>query len=173
MTIDAAADDVAEAKPVTSDPLANHAANQPDKVALIEDQVGQPVRTITYAELNSYANRIANALLRAGVKAGEHVAWLGRNSARVGALAAGAGKAAGFPIPRNRRVTRAEAQTLLKAYDVVFVWASSELAGAFDGIEHDTAVRQVVVFGGDAPEGRLSAVEFLDGASDAQPPAPV
>jgi len=163
----------AAAKPATNDLLAHYAQTQPDKTALIDDRVGQPVRTMTYGELNTYANRIANALLRAGIKPGEHVGWIGRNSIEVVAFIAAAGKAACFPIPLNHRVLRSEAATLLSAYGVVFLWADAELAATFDGIEADTAVRQVVVFGGDPPPGRRSADDFLDGVGDEQPPSPV
>jgi fatty-acyl-CoA synthase len=37
-------------------------------------------RTWTYAELNAYTNRIANALLALGITKGERVAAVGRNS---------------------------------------------------------------------------------------------
>ncbi len=154
------------------DLLAGFAITQPDKIALVEDRLGEPVRTVTYGALNDAANQIANALLRRGVKANDHVAWLGRNSIEIITFIAGAGKAGCLPVPLNHRVLRAEAVNLLSAYDVVFVWASSDLVGVLDGIEGDTKVESVVVFNGPTPPGRQSSADFLDGVSNDQPPAP-
>lgn len=52
-----------------------HAATRPDEVAFID-----PVRTVTWAQLNDEADRVAGMLQRAGVEPGNRVGWLGPNS---------------------------------------------------------------------------------------------
>ncbi len=54
---------------VTADLITLHAQAQPDKVAVIDDRPGQPVRQLTFAELDRYTNRIANGLLATEVDA--------------------------------------------------------------------------------------------------------
>ncbi|MCV7301278.1 AMP-binding protein [Mycobacterium barrassiae] len=48
----------------------------PDKAALIDQDC-----VVTYAQLNDRSNRIANALIAAGIRPGSHVGYLGKNSA--------------------------------------------------------------------------------------------
>lgn len=49
-----------------ADLLTSYAALQPDKVAVIDDRPGMPIQTLTYAELEARANRLANVLLEQG-----------------------------------------------------------------------------------------------------------
>ena len=70
------------------------AALRPDRIALVEGE-----RSLTYAELDSRVNRLANALIRRGVGRGDRVALMARNCigyievelacARIGAIAVG------------------------------------------------------------------------------------
>jgi acyl-CoA synthetase (AMP-forming)/AMP-acid ligase II len=66
------------------------------KVALIQGDA-----RITYAELDERANRIAHALLDLGVRKGDRVAVLGRNSADYVAIIFGLAKAGGIIVPLN------------------------------------------------------------------------
>src|SRR6478672_4624918 len=66
--------------PATTSPMPDfltlYAAAQPDKPAVIDDRPDGTVTTLTYAELEDRANRLANVLLALGVKAGEStVVW--------------------------------------------------------------------------------------------------
>jgi fatty-acyl-CoA synthase len=58
-------------------------------------------RAWTYAELNAYANRIANALLTRGVKKGDRVAALGRNSDTYVAIYFALAKFGAIMVPVN------------------------------------------------------------------------
>ena len=60
--------------------LALHARRLADKPAVIEDRPDGPLTVWTFAELNRQANRLANALLGLGVKAGDKIVWCGQNS---------------------------------------------------------------------------------------------
>lgn len=63
-----------------------HAAERPDKVALICDD-----RTWTYAELDRESNQAASALAAAGVGAGDRVAFLDKNAPEYFSFLIGAG----------------------------------------------------------------------------------
>ena len=62
------------------DLLTAHAANQPDKTAVIDDRTGGDVRTLTYAELEARANQLVWALVDLGVRPGDKIVWCGQNS---------------------------------------------------------------------------------------------
>ena len=48
-----------------------HAKSHPNKPALVMSDTGE---TMTYEELHSYAEKMANLLQNAGFKAGDHIA---------------------------------------------------------------------------------------------------
>src|SRR5689334_668665 len=61
--------------------LTLYAAAQPDKPAVIDDRPDGTVTTLSYAELEDRANRLANVLLALGVRPGSgKVVWCGQNS---------------------------------------------------------------------------------------------
>lgn len=68
----------------------------PAKATLIESD-----RTVTYAALNDWSNRIVNALIAANVRPGSHVAFLVRNSAAFVEIWVGANKARCALVPLN------------------------------------------------------------------------
>ncbi|MBY8820847.1 fatty acid--CoA ligase [Sphingomonas colocasiae] len=76
------------------DVLRRHASERPKSVAL---RFGE--RVTDYATLDAQTNRIANALIAAGVEPGARVAYLGKNSDTAVALALGAGKAGAVLVP--------------------------------------------------------------------------
>src|SRR3546814_6653730 len=55
--------------------LAHWAAERPDRVAMREED-----RVYTYAELDDLTARAASALIAAGLKKGDRIAWIGKNS---------------------------------------------------------------------------------------------
>ena len=60
----------------------------PDKPALID-----PLRTVTYAELEARSTAIAGGVIEAGVRAGSNVGFVGKNSAAFFEVWFGANKA--------------------------------------------------------------------------------
>ena len=65
---------------VMPDLLTLHAANDPDKPAVIDDRGGGDVRRCTYAELEARSNQLAHVLRDHGVAPGDKVVWCGQNS---------------------------------------------------------------------------------------------
>jgi len=75
------------------------ASNQPDRIALSFEG-----RETTYAELETHTNQVANALVAAGVKKGDRIAYLGKNSDSYFEVFLGAGKMGGTTTPINWRL---------------------------------------------------------------------
>ena len=68
------------------DILTVYAGTQPDKLAVIDDKGDGNVVQWTYAEFETAANRLGNALLSLGATPGQKVVWCGPNSLPVVAV---------------------------------------------------------------------------------------
>ena len=67
------------------DLLTGHAANRPEKAAVIDDRrasdpEGADVRVLTYLELERRSNQLSRVLFDLGVRSGSKVVWCGQNS---------------------------------------------------------------------------------------------
>jgi long-chain acyl-CoA synthetase len=91
-----------------ADVVREHASSRPDVVAL---RCG--ARALTYAELDDRSNRLAQALLSAGVRAGDRVAHLDRTSPEVVELLFATCKLGAVTVPLNWRLAGAELRTIV------------------------------------------------------------
>src|SRR6201993_1005530 len=96
-------------------------ANIPDKTALIDGG-----RIVTYAQLNSRSNRIANTLIAAGVRPGSHVGFLGKNSATFFEIWVGANKAGCALAPLNWRSAPPEIVEVVHDANVPLIFAGRD-----------------------------------------------
>ena len=85
------------------------ADSQPDRVALSFEG-----RHTTYADLEKHTNQVANALIAAGIKKGDRIAYLGKNSDSYFEVFLGAGKMGGTTTPINWRLAGPEIVYILK-----------------------------------------------------------
>lgn len=153
------------------DQLAAHAESMPDKPAVIDDRPGEPVRSLTFLELNSFANRISSGLRDRGVEPGAKVMWGGKNSLELVAFTHAARKVGAIAVPLNYRLSDDETTYVVTNSDTELVWLDAELAPLFERIRPDISdVRDVVVFGGEPRAGQVAAADFL--ADDVEPPDP-
>jgi acyl-CoA synthetase (AMP-forming)/AMP-acid ligase II len=158
---------------VTIDVLTGHAMSQPDKVAVIDDRPGSEARRMTFAELEAYANRIANGLIAQGARPGDKVMWCGPNSLEVVAFTHAGRKAGLITVPLNYRLTDEETTYVVNNSDSVLVWVDAEFAPLFARVRPEiTAVREVVVFGGAALDGQRAEADFLGDDSEPRPEDP-
>jgi acyl-CoA synthetase (AMP-forming)/AMP-acid ligase II len=81
----------------------HYARTQPDKTALI-DGLGKR----TFAHLDRTSNRLANAIVAAGVPAGSHIGFMGKNSARYFEVLFAAAKGGCALAPLNWRLSEPE-----------------------------------------------------------------
>ncbi|HEX9065433.1 MAG TPA: AMP-binding protein, partial [Streptosporangiaceae bacterium] len=153
------------------DLLTLYASTQPDKLAVIDDRGNGEVFSWTYAQLEAEANRLANALAGLGVSAGEKVIWCGPNAPQVVAVMNATRKIGAVAVPLNYRLTREEAQYIVVHSDAVAAFVDAEYAHLFamPGGGRLGQLRQVVVYGGQVPDGMLSQEELVAGAPDGLP----
>jgi len=158
---------VSEPAPVP-DILSLHAAASPDKPAVIDDRPGSAASTLTFAELNAAANRLAHVLRDVGMAPGDKVVWCGQNSIGIVTAMHGARKAAATAVPLNYRLTPEEAAYVVDNSDASVVFVDAEFADLFATIRPQTPkVREILVFDGGNADALCAAA-----SADELPPAP-
>ncbi|MGI9006839.1 MAG: class I adenylate-forming enzyme family protein [Streptosporangiaceae bacterium] len=153
------------------DLLTLYASTQPDKPAVIDDRGHGEVLIWTYAQLETEANRLANALARLGVAAGEKLIWCGPNSPQVVAVMNATRKIGAVAVPLNYRLTPEEAQYIVVHSDAVAAFVDAESAHllAAPGGQRLGQLRHTVVYGGPAPDGMTPVADILADAPDSLP----
>lgn len=127
---------------------------------------------LTYRELDTRVNRLANALLRLGLRKGERVAVLAENTHKVLELYLGAAKAGLVTVPLNVRLAPEELRQILDDSEAALV-----LAG--DGYEDTAAQLQQAAktvrswVGLERDIGGLHYEALLREAPDTDPSVPV
>jgi len=160
--------------PASPDPLTLHAAARGDAPAVLVDAAGgaRPSAT-SFAELNAEVNRLANALAALGAKAGERLVWCGPNSLEVLVTIHAARKAALVAVPLSYRFNGEEMAYVIDNSDASTVIIDAEQAPLLHQVRASIPkVRDVIVFGGDVPDGFRHWNEIVTGASDQEPDSP-
>src|SRR5262245_39656627 len=153
--------------------LSGFAKTQPDKPALIEDRPDGTLRRWSYAELNRRANQLANAFLGFGLQPRQSVLWCGLNSFEVALMGHAARKSGMTSVPMNYRLSADEAAYVTDNSDALVIWADAEYADLFLSIRKQTPkVREIVIFGGEAPKGTVAAEDWLRGVAETEPQLP-
>jgi long-chain acyl-CoA synthetase len=139
------------------DLLTVYASSQPGKPAVIDDRPGAGVVCWTYAELETAANRVANALASLGVGRGDKVIWCGPNAPQVVAVINATRKLGAVAVPLNYRLTAAEARYIVAHSDACAAYVDAEYAHLFPAPQAEPLgnLRHVLVYGGAAPAGML------------------
>src|ERR1017187_7881878 len=99
-----------------------YAMVQPDKIALICGE-----HSLTYAELNARARRVANALSDLGVRVGDRVAVMAHNSIELLEVASGLSKLSVIGVSLNYRLREHEVAYILNDCQAKVVIARLEL----------------------------------------------
>ncbi len=154
-----------------SDFLSAYSVTQADKVAVIDDRPDGTITTLTYAELNEQANRLANALLDLGARPGEaKVVWCGPNSPGLVVIINAARKLGVTAVPLNYRLTDVEAAYVTDHCDATIVYVDAEFAPMFARIRTELPkVQHYLVFAGEAPDGMIDADSAIAAASPGEP----
>ena len=147
--------------------LARNAGQSGAAVALTEiNPAGTPRREITWTEFDISANRLSNALLSGGIRKGDRVLHLMRNSidwlvAYFGIIRTGA-----WAVPLNFRFSGREikycadiAQAKIMVLDHNFGEVVSRIRPELD------SVKEYIFAGGDIPDGMTSFRGLLEAAS--------
>ena len=139
-----------------------YAKSQGDKAALIAGD-----RVISYAELDTTSNRIAQALIAAGVEAGDRVAFLDKNVPEYFALLFGAAKVRAVTVAVNWRLAPPEMAYIMNHSRVKVLLVGREFLGHIDQMDLDPAPKVLVVEG---PEGDREGFEaWYEAQNDTDP----
>ena len=126
----------------------SHARTRPHRTAILCEG-----RSTSYGELHRESNRAAHRLIAAGLRPGDRVAYLGRESEYYYlALLAGA-KAAVVTVPVNWRLTGPEVEHILGDCGAVLLYADAEFADLVQALRPQLpGLRHVVVLDGPGPQ---------------------
>ncbi|MDY7102259.1 MAG: long-chain-fatty-acid--CoA ligase [Actinomycetota bacterium] len=147
-----------------ADVIRHQAAERPDAVALVSGD-----RSWTYAEMDAESSRIAQALLDAGVRPQERVAYLDKNAPEYFTYLFGAAKVNAVTVAVNWRLAPPEMAHILEDSGARVLLVGEEFLdhldkGGVDGIEH------VIVLGSSA--SRPTYAEWIEGREALDPAVP-
>jgi long-chain acyl-CoA synthetase len=132
----------------TADLLRRHAARRGDKVALRHG-----TRELTYAQLDERTNRLANALLAAGVRAGSRVAYLDRTAPEAVEVLFAAAKIGAVAVPLNWRLAPPELLAVLRDSRTPLLVAGSTYEQTARELVDELAGVELVMVGDGGPAG--------------------
>jgi long-chain acyl-CoA synthetase len=134
-----------------ADVVREHARGRPDVVAI---RCGN--RSLTYAELHERSSRLAQALLSAGVGAGDRVAHLDRTAPELIELLFATSKIGAVAVPLNWRLAPTELETIVADAGCTLMIAGRGYGDVAREIAREVPQRLDVVDTGDAYERRLA-----------------
>lgn len=144
--------------------LTKHCLRRPNAEAVIVDDI-----RLTYADLNSRANRLANALCGLGIKMGDGVAGLMFNSNEYAELTFALAKIGAILVPLNYRLAPPELEYILNDSQAKALVYAKDLSFLIDGIRDNIGVEKYVCVGGESGGPVPEYEDFLLGASDREP----
>jgi acyl-CoA synthetase (AMP-forming)/AMP-acid ligase II len=148
-----------------TDSYSIHAAMHPNKLALVCGE-----RSLTYAELNARANRVANALRSLGTQGGDRVAVMVHNSLEGLEIVAGLSKLAAMHVPVNYRLREHEVAYVINDSGAKIVVAGPELVQTVEKARAEVQDKPIyIAIGSEAPIGWLHYEELLEASSDHPP----
>jgi fatty-acyl-CoA synthase len=151
------------------DLLRRTAARFPNRVAIVCGEVQW-----TYAEFDALCNRLAHGLLSTGIRAGDRVALLSRNSHAFAALRFALARAGAVLVPINFMLNAAEVAYVLKHAGARLLCAGPGMLDlAQDAASRDTQVEEIVNLPGEAgasPAPGLRTFDALLATTEAPPP---
>ncbi|KZX91656.1 acyl-CoA synthetase [Erythrobacter sp. HI0019] len=140
-----------------------HAQTRPDHPAMIMAGSGQ---TVTFAEMDAYANRFAQLLRARGLKRGDHFAVLMENNVHYLQVVWGSQRAGTMMVPISTRLTAPEICYILKDAGAKFLLTSTRYAEAIEGIREECADLPLLIVDGEGEEDYEAALA-------AQPAEPI
>ncbi len=150
------------------DLLRRSAARNPHKTAIICGSVSW-----TYAEFNALCNRLANGLLASGVKTGDRVAILSRNSHGFAALRFALARRGAVLVPINFMLNAEEVAYILRHSGAELLCTGPDMVElGRKAAEHDTRVQRFVWLPGEDPAERPAGMEHFEGLLSADATEP-
>lgn len=146
--------------------IANNAKRIPDRIA-VEHDGGK----LSFAQLNSQANRLANSLLKEGVARGDRVAILSQNRVEYCELPYAAAKIGAIMTCLNWRQSKDELRYCINLTTPETVFVSSEHRETFESIKGDLPFIKRVVLLDEKPEAgdEISYRSLMENGTDKEP----
>jgi long-chain acyl-CoA synthetase len=141
-----------------------HAAERGTKTALSYED-----RSWTYSELDSEANRVAQALLAAGVESQDRVAFLDKNAPEYFPFLFGAGKVNAVTVAVNWRLAPPEMEYILGNAEAKVLLVGEEFLGHLEKMDLPTVSTTIVVGSGG---GFTNYDDWLADKADEDPMVP-
>lgn len=136
--------------------LERNAKYSPEKPAIIFGE-----KVYTYLQYNEHVNRIANALVSYGVKRGDKIAIMMKNSDVFCFVYYAILKAGGVAVPVNFRLTAKEASYILNDSDSMMVFADEDLADVVQkAAEGNDKIGLQVIAGSSKKDHQMRLSEF-------------
>ena len=139
--------------------LSYWALNAPDRICVDDGST-----SLTYSDVEHQAIRFAAALTGSGVRRGDRIALLAKNSAHWASLYYGAFKAGAVPVPLNVRLHPREWSYQLQDSAARVVVAGPEYTAGIDSVRAEVQAEKFISIGGPS-EGWESLQSLLDAAA--------
>jgi acyl-CoA synthetase (AMP-forming)/AMP-acid ligase II len=152
----------------TEDPLAATARAYPERVAAVDDSAEDGVESLTFAELNTAANRMANALLASGLRPGERIGWCSRNCLDVLVLQQACRKVGLRQAGLNPTSTPRELRDVVEVARMSMMWLSADVARRLED-DPDIGIEQIGVFESESVGRWQSRIAFINDAPGTEP----
>ena len=148
--------------PTLSDAIATHARLMPQKLGARDSR-----RSLTYAQWNDRASRLADSLLKAGLQTGDRVGLLAYNCLEWMEIYVALTRAGLVAVPVNFRLTGPEVAYILNNAEVSAVIAGTEFCDTLDSQKDVLQLPKGRLFVlGDAPHAGWTSYEALISAGD-------
>ena len=152
-----------------ADVTRENAAQRPEQAALTYVNDG---RNWTYAQLDEESNRVAQALLAAGVAAGDRIAYLDRNSPEYFLYLFGGAKVNAVSVAVNWRLAPPEMEYIINNSEAAILMVGEEFLDALGQMELPK-VATVIVLGDPGDSGHPTYDQWLAGHPNIDPKTPV
>ncbi len=144
--------------------LTKRAMLSPNKEGLVCENA-----RLTFSELNSRANRLANAMKALGIGKGDHVAMLTLNEVEYYDMLFGLGKIGATLVPINYRLAGPEMEYILSDAGAKVLVFGNEYVEIVDAIRPQITIKDLIVISDTPPEWAKSYDSFINEQSDEEP----
>lgn len=143
-----------------------NAAKFPDKMALKDER-----RSVTFSELNTRVNKLANALLGMGLEKGDKLGVVSYNCIEFMEVYLAAAKSRVIVVPLNWRQTSRAFKYILSNSDASAIMVHTDFVDRINEIRDELSADpgRFVCLNGEPAEGYLDYEELLDGGSEEEP----
>lgn len=145
-----------------------HADLRPKIPFLIEGD-----REVSYGAAETLANRIANAMIAAGLKQGDRIAYLGKNSIEHALVYVAASKAGLVPIPLNFRLAPKEWQYILNHSGARALLVTGDYLDGIDSIRDGLEAAEIFVSVDTPRAGWIDWADWIAQAPETRPDLPI